>query len=319
MASNLELYLGFAFKTRGKPRPWRTNDPLMFQHDRDKTRSMFEVLRKALLSHPTRWDQRTLPHSAFGSPPKWSTRKFYSDKTRKNFFFRRTKSTQDHWRRHPRNRGHPLRFRAESILGYDIMCNGTIGPPPHNAVGWDARLGWRCCSRLLRISWLQLRLCSLAELLPRLAWSEASLALRRSTVSLSASFLHPVFQPCHCHFPSSSFLVERRGICVHPVLSVVAPAVHRVGPTCSGARSVRDVTHPHFTPLSSSSSSYFSHPFNRWLGAVSGFCFSSLSSSVASNLSLAPLVVCLLHVHCLFPCHLRSVGREELFACLLVF
>ena len=91
------------------------------------------------------------------------------------------------------------------------------------------------------------------------------------------------------------------------------------GPACSGARSVRDVTHPHFTPLSSSSSSYSSHPFNRWLGAVSGFCFSSLSSSVASNLSLAPLVVCLLHVHCLFPCHLRSVGREELFACLLVF
>ena len=40
----------------------------------------------------------------------------------------------------------------------------------------------------------------------------------------------PVFQPCHCHFPSSAFLVERRGICVHPVLSVVAPAVHRVGP-----------------------------------------------------------------------------------------
>ena len=40
-ASSLKLYLGFAFKTRGKPRPWRTNDQLMFQHDRDKTRSMF--------------------------------------------------------------------------------------------------------------------------------------------------------------------------------------------------------------------------------------------------------------------------------------
>ena len=87
---------------------------------------LVEVLRKALLSHPTRWDQRTLPHSAFGSPPKWSTRKFYSEETRNNFFFLRTKSTQNHWRRHPRNWGHPLRFRAESILGYDIMCNGTI-------------------------------------------------------------------------------------------------------------------------------------------------------------------------------------------------
>ena len=90
-----------------------------------------------------------------------------------------------------------------------------IGPPPHNAVGWDARLWWRCRSRLLRISWLQLRLCLLAELLPSLAWYEASLALSHSTVSLSAPFLHPVFQPCHCHFPSSAFLVERRGICVH--------------------------------------------------------------------------------------------------------
>ena len=51
-----------------------------------------------------------------------------SDQTRNNFF-PGTESTQDHWRWHPRNREHPLRFRAESILRYDIMCNGTIDAP----------------------------------------------------------------------------------------------------------------------------------------------------------------------------------------------
>ena len=149
-ASRLELYLGFAFKTRDKPRPWRTNDPSMFQHDRDKSSEhvRVEVLRKALLSHPTRWDQRTLPHSAFGSPPKWSTRKFYSDETRNNFFFLRTKSTQDHWRRHPRNREHPLRFRAESILGYDIMCNGTIAYDGTVYARIDAARWSRDCTKI---------------------------------------------------------------------------------------------------------------------------------------------------------------------------
>ena len=53
-ASCLELYLGFAFKTRGKPTPWRTTDPLMFQHDRDETRSMFDWLIDVFIWKPNR-------------------------------------------------------------------------------------------------------------------------------------------------------------------------------------------------------------------------------------------------------------------------
>ena len=116
----------------------------MFQRDRDNTRNMFASRASerhcwAMTSHPSRSVQRTLPHSAFGSPPEWSTRKFHSDETRSNFFFPGTESTQDHWRRHPRNWGHPLRFRAESILGYDIMCNGTISSSAWKFVGVTVR------------------------------------------------------------------------------------------------------------------------------------------------------------------------------------
>ena len=128
-------------------------------------------------------------------------------------------------------------------------------------------------------------------------------------------------QPCHGHIPSSVFLVERRGICVHPVQSVVAPAVHRVGPPAREpgqcAMSLFP-TSPHYLLPLLLTLLILSTADDRRLGAVSGFCFSFFCSSVASYLSPTPLVVCLLHVHCLFPCHLRSVGREELFACLIV-
>ena len=40
VTTSSELCHAFAFKTRGKRRLWRANDPLMFQHDRDNTRNM---------------------------------------------------------------------------------------------------------------------------------------------------------------------------------------------------------------------------------------------------------------------------------------
>ena len=85
-----------------------------------------EGLPNSLLSLCHRSIQRIWPRNAFGSPPEWSTRKFYSDETRNNFLFSRTESREDHWRRHPRNQRHPLRFRAESILGYDICAMGQL-------------------------------------------------------------------------------------------------------------------------------------------------------------------------------------------------
>ena len=152
-------------------------------------------------------------------------------------------------------------------------------------------------------------------------WAHSNASCSRSTVWPLVRFLKPASQPCHGHIPSSVFLVERRGICVHPVLSVVAPAIHRVGPPAwdpgQCAMSLFP-TSPHYLLPLLLTLLILSTADDRRLGAVSGFCFSFLCSSVASYLSLTPLVVCLLHVHFLFPCHLRSVGREELFACLIV-
>ena len=53
-----------------------------------------------------------------------------------------------------------------------------------------------------------------------------------------------MFQPCHGHFPSSAFLVDRRGICVHPVLCVVAPAWARLLGNQVSARCDSSPLHP---------------------------------------------------------------------------
>ena len=62
-------------------------------------------------------------------------------------------------------------------------------------------------------------------------WAHSNASCSRSTVWPLVRFLKPAFQPCHGPIPLSVFLVEKRGICVHPVLRVVAPPVRRMGPS----------------------------------------------------------------------------------------
>ena len=47
----VQNYLAFAFKTRGKPRLWRTNDPFMFQRDRSRDNTWNKFTSRAFERH----------------------------------------------------------------------------------------------------------------------------------------------------------------------------------------------------------------------------------------------------------------------------
>ena len=90
-------------------------------------------------------------------------------------------------------------------------------------------------------------------------WARSNESCSRLTVWPLVRFLEPACQSCPGQIRSSVFLVGRRGMrsgCPKRGRTSSAPR----GPARSGARSVRDATHPHSIPPPSSSSS---HSLNR--------------------------------------------------------